>query len=404
MRWKQKPKGHHGVCVPRREVKRRKRDARRLALRLFREATASQDVRTPARMADSMMHAVTIASWLRLRGLRSPARIARMAAEIAIEAGVVAYDTLAVESGPRWAAESRSEHDNFASDLGERWGYAIETCEVVRLIALEAGIEYHDEQDGDLGVLHEVLARLHARACLIADEIITLMRAGFASGAHARWRALHEVTVIATFIEAGGDELARRFLDYEHVESLAGMREYQHNAESLGREAYPAAEIREMEETVSGLCVAYGPLFRKRYGWAAEHFGYAPDYRTIEATTYLAHYRSYYRMASHPIHAGPKGIAFDLGHFGPEGMMLAGPSNAGFVDPGYGMCLSLTQITDVYLNLQPSASTLVSRRVLLRLTDRAGEALITAHRKLEEDEAESSGEDEAGRSGFAVDG
>jgi|GEM_PF-1902179 len=392
MRWRQKPDRRFGVRVSRREVKRRKRGARRLALRLFREETASEEIRTPARMTDALMRAILVAGSLRLRGLQSPERIARHAARASIAAGNGAYSKLTHESGPCWAAQSRRDHAEFATRLAERWGDAIELCEVVRLVALEAGIEYHGEQRGEISVLHEVLAKLHARACLIADEIITLMRAGFASGAHARWRALHEVTVIGTFIDAGGGEIARRFLDYEHVESLAAARDYQRNAEAIGHEPYSDEELARMEEAVTELCAVHGPLFRKRCGWAAEYFDCVPDYRMIEAATDLAHYRSYYRMASHPIHAGPKGIAFDIGLFDRGQVMLAGPSNAGFADPGHGMCLSLTQITAVFLNLTPSASGLVSLRVLLELTDRAGEALLAAHRQLERDEAELSGE------------
>jgi hypothetical protein len=357
-------------------------------VRLFREAVATDEIRTPGEMTEALMRAMVLAGSLRLRGIYGPARLARRAAKQSIEAGVEAFEELAKVAGPGWVGGVRREHAEFAGRLAERWGEGIELCELVRIVALEAGMQYHREREGQIGVLHEVLARLHARACLLAGEIITLMRAGFASGAHARWRALHETAVIATFIDAGGPALARRFLDYEAVETLAGAREYQANAVALGHEPYTAAEIAAMQERVAKLCERHGPLFRKRYGWAAKHFAYAPNYKEIEAATFLAHYRPYYRMASHPIHAGPKGITFDLGLFGDEQMMLAGPSNAGLADPGHAMCLSLTQVTDVFLNLEPSAPGVVSRRVLIELTERAGDALMTAHRELERDEAE----------------
>ena len=43
----------------------------------------------------------------------------------------------------------------------------------------------------------EVQTRLHARACQIAREVLTLLYAGFAEGAMARWRALHELAVLS---------------------------------------------------------------------------------------------------------------------------------------------------------------------------------------------------------------
>jgi hypothetical protein len=142
-----------------------------------------------------------------------------------------------------------------------------------------------------------------------------------------------------------------------------------------------------MKSAVDQLCQRYGPKFKKPYGWAAHIFDYAPNYKTIEQATDLSHYRSYYRMASHPVHAGPKGIAFDIGLLEQGKAMLAGPSNAGLADPGHALCLSLTQITAAFLNLKPAAGNVATLRVLMGLSERAGNALIRAHRQLEEDDA-----------------
>jgi hypothetical protein len=81
-------------------------------------------------------------------------------------------------------------------------------------------MEYHDRDKYDDNAQHLALVKLHARACLISAEILSLLRSGHASGAHARWRALHEVAVIADFLASGDSDLARGYLLYEHVESL----------------------------------------------------------------------------------------------------------------------------------------------------------------------------------------
>src|SRR3546814_3616998 len=47
---------------------------------------------------------------------------------------------------------------------------------------------------------NEALARLHIRACRIAEEILLLLENGHTAGAQARWRTLHEVTIPATLI------------------------------------------------------------------------------------------------------------------------------------------------------------------------------------------------------------
>jgi hypothetical protein len=339
-------------------------------------------------MSEAMMRAILIASSRSLRGLRRPERIAKSGVEFAISAGADAYLHLVDENGEEWARDSRGYHAEFAERLTERWGEALDLCELMRLLSLEAGIDYHDEHRDNGSPKHGVLAKLHAKGCLIADEILTLLRHGFASGAHSRWRALHEVAVVGSFLAAGDEELAIRFLNYEHVESLAGARDYQANADAIDYEPFSVEEMEEMEQVVEDLSGKYGSLFKKRYGWAADHFGHAPSFREIEQAANLDHYRSYYRMASHPVHAGPKGILFNLGLFDDAKVMLAGPSNAGLADPGHAMCISLGQITAAFITGQTdSIRHLVTLRVLLELSDRAGEALITTHRKLERDEA-----------------
>src|SRR3546814_20908260 len=54
---------------------------------------------------------------------------------------------------------------------------------------------------------NEALARLHIRACRIAEEILPLIENGHTEGAQARWPTLHEVTNTAPLIAAGGDVL-----------------------------------------------------------------------------------------------------------------------------------------------------------------------------------------------------
>ena len=58
---------------------------------------------------------------------------------------------------------------------------------------------------------------LHANACLVTSEVITLLEAGYSSGATARWRSLHEVAVYAMFIVKHGPGTAERYLRHVHI-------------------------------------------------------------------------------------------------------------------------------------------------------------------------------------------
>jgi hypothetical protein len=245
-------------------------------------------------------------------------------------------------------------------------------------------MEYHDRLKANADAQHIALVKLQARACLISDEIVALLRSGHPSGAHARWRALHEVAVVSSFLAAGDQELSRRYLLYEQVESLKGSVDYNACADDLGLDPISDLQILEMSEIVDGLCDELGVKFKSKNGWASSSFGFAPTFRDIEEVSGIGH-RPYYRMASHPVHAGPKGVAFDLGVGSSGDLMLAGPSNRGLADPGHGMCVSLMQVTTSLVARHPKAGDAANLQVIQEVVDQASHALIRAQRELEAD-------------------
>lgn len=91
-------------------------------------------------------------------------------------------------------------------------------------------------------------------------------------------------------------------------------------------------------------------------------------------------------MASHNIHANPKGVFFKLGLIGKSEVLLAGPSNAGLADPGHAMALSLIKTSSVLMKQNPTADNLVAVKVMERLGDEIGQAFSDAHKQLIEDD------------------
>ena len=93
-------------------------------------------------------------------------------------------------------------------------------------------------------------------------------------------------------------------------------------------------------------------------------------------------------MASHNIHAGPKGLSFKLG-MGPGSgpILLAGPSNTGFADPADGASFSLTQITTALLLKRPDLDALVACRVLLALQNALANEFLRTQARLEKQKA-----------------
>jgi hypothetical protein len=191
--------------------------------------------------------------------------------------------------------------------------------------------------------LIDVSLRLHARACQITEEVIGLLEGGFADGAMARWRSQHEVAVVAMFISAHGEDLAERYVVHQAVESKRAMDDYQRCQPRLGYEPVEPAERKAVQDACDAAIARFGPGFAKGdYGWAGHHLNMVqPTFRDIEQAAGIDHLRAHYRMASHNVHANPKGVFFKLGLLPDSQMLLAGPSNAGLADPGHGAAISL---------------------------------------------------------------
>jgi len=76
-------------------------------------------------------------------------------------------------------------------------------------------------------------------------------------------------------------------------------------------------------------------------------------------------------MASHNVHANPKGVFFKLGMLAESQVLLAGPSNAGLADPGHGAALSLSRVTAALVGLQqpPTLDNNVALLMMVQLGD-----------------------------------
>ena len=109
-----------------------------------------------------------------------------------------------------------------------------------------------------------------------------------------------------------------------------------------------------------------------------------PTFRDIEEKVRLDHLRPFYKMASHNVHANPKGIFFRLCLYPTsQDILLAGPSNTGLADPGHETAISMGLITVTLLNIQPNIDRLVICNILMKLENEIGEEFIAVHRLLE---------------------
>lgn len=358
-------------------------------LRLVRTDLETEVVTSAYDLQPSIYRAVFVAAAKQRKYLRDAARVAAKAVKPAMQLATDFTSSKVSDLAPSLIADEQAKRNAFEERLEGRWREGLGYAELCRILCLQAGMDFHHRNMGSNSPRYLALSKLHAKGCLVAYEILALLRSGFASGAHARWRVLHEVAVIAEFLSKGDDDLSERYLLYGHVESLAAVRDYQKHAEDLRHDPFGEEEIEEMKARQAHLCERFGSHFKKSYGWAVPPFAKPPNFRRIEEATEIGHYRPYYRMASHPNHAGPKGIAFDIGLAKDQGeVMLAGPSNVGLSDPGHGMCISLSQLTATFLlSSGEDAGLGVTLSVILSISDATGEAFNRARLEQEEQEA-----------------
>ena len=264
------------------------------------------------------------------------------------------------------------------------WGDALDLLEVFLVQTFSAGQRFLKHVQPDNPLL-DVLTRLHARGCLTGFEILTLLKSGYPDGAHARWRTLHEIAVVASFLAEHGEKVAERYQLHEQVESYKEAIERRSHAKRLGQKPPSTNFIADLNKEKDRILRRYGKDFGDSYGWSAEALGNPkPHFADLERSVGMDHIRPYYRMASHNVHAAPKGITFKLGKLpGQDNILLAGPSMAGLGNPGHGAAISLQTVTATLLSERSNFERIVTIQVFQRLVSEIGDLFMTVHRSLE---------------------
>jgi hypothetical protein len=281
---------------------------------------------------------------------------------------------------PKEARQQRKDLEGFRKRLDQRWGVGLDGLRLLTEIARQFGSNLGQNlPQPEKPRSFDVLRRLHARACQIAEEINALLSHGFADGAIARWRTLHEIAAVCYVIRQNGEELAERYIAHDIVETRKGALQFQRYCQRLGQEPLPADELVRIEAAYAAALAKFGREFAAPQGWAAKHLKKAnPTIADIREAAKIDHIGPYYRMASTNVHANPKGVFFKLGLLEETDILLAGPSDAGLRDPGFGTAHSLMQISTIMLELNPTFENTIAAKIILALTDEIGAAFAAA--------------------------
>ncbi len=285
--------------------------------------------------------------------------------------------------------DRRTHKRGFDNRLSKDWKIPFNLLEMFIAIAYEMGDEINNEFRKDIAeydkYTYDVLTRLHARACQISSEILILLKNGYADGAFARWRSLHEVAVVGSFIAAHGNEVAEKYLLHDVIESFKAAELYQKYSEVLGFSPIPQDEFESLRITYNDLIIRFGNPFKNDYGWASSSLGKEkPTFSDIEENTSLDHHRPYYKLASNNVHANSNGVMFKIGLLpSPQEILLAGPTNSGFTDPAQSTAISLGLITITLATMKPTIDNLVLSDILLKLESEISDEFLKVQKIIE---------------------
>lgn len=278
----------------------------------------------------------------------------------------------------------------FRRRLRARWAMSLNRLELLHTLAFEIGAEFnhcarnaHNVADP---LMLDTLIRIHGRGCRVFQEVLLLLSNGYADGALARWRSLHEASITAGFILKHGVKAAEAYCAHEVIESYRVATEYADHQAALGLSPISAAELSQLQQAFDEACQTYGEPFKTQFGWAAFVLNKPRmGIEALEDAAGLSHLRPYYRMASHDVHSNPKSIRFSIARpTHSPAVMITGPTNTGLADPGQCAAISLTQLTAYLLSMVATWESTVLLIVLDSITDQVCAELAATQRKIEE--------------------
>ena len=257
---------------------------------------------------------------LRARGLSE-----QDASDAAVQATLRAADKVApavakalTRKAKRCVRREKRRERQIERRIQRQWGQALDQYYIDVMCLRQMGIELHERErkraELEDDTVFEVLSGLHARACRIALEVLTLLRSGFERGAMARGRTLHELAVLSIVIGEHGrrDEhadLAEKFLLHWQIAACKDAELYQAQCEVLGYEPLEQAELDEIRNRRDELIARFGVTYNKNraYGWA-DGLVKKLDFEQLELLAGYSHLRLNYNMASHEVHADSRGL------------------------------------------------------------------------------------------------
>lgn len=283
------------------------------------------------------------------------------------------------------------EVKDFENRLYRVWGKPLGRFEMMIVMCRELGSEVNDEfrNRNDESYKLDVLTRLHAHSLQISCEILQLIKGGYADGAMARWRSLHESAVISRLISTSEEKLAEKYYNHKYIDDYKFSMSYNEHCDYLDFEKVNDVTIDKIKLRYDSLLAKYGENYKNDYGWCFDLFNKKKvTFYDIESFVGLSYLRPFYKFSSNRVHVGSKSIDYKLTlsssyKVWSEEVLLSGPSNEGLIDPMQCAGLSLIDITESLLSVTPTVDSMVSAKILSIWNGKLQQELVEANEALE---------------------
>ncbi|MGD6897094.1 DUF5677 domain-containing protein [Bacillus infantis] len=269
------------------------------------------------------------------------------------------------------------------SSIKSYWYEALILLQAVIKISEESSIEMLEELnekeiDDKDDLLYSVLFKIHSRSISMAKEILILLRNGFSDGSLARWRSLHESTVIFTLLTNNFQDkdftynLIERYIDFSEIEDAKEVK----ILNRLGFSNLNQDYIQKVDKRRRELIGKYGKEFYYDNFWAAPLFGNRKDrihFHELENLAELQNLNQYYMRANQQLHLSPKGMVESLtmsSDIDQTSYFLYGSSSFGLSVPLQLTTISLMQITTQFLLLDGTVEKIIIAKILIKLSNK----------------------------------
>lgn len=286
---------------------------------------------------------------------------------------------------PRMLREHSTERIGFEERNYARWKEPLDLLMMLFVMCSEISEAHGHEGPGESDPLvFDTLARLQPRGLLVANEIMTLLRAGYADAGLSRWRTLHEILVVASFVAKHGSKAALNYrLSFIFSQERAA-KQFNEYSEKARLNPLSNDELRKIQVQCDAAEEQIGCRLKSDWDWAAEFLNNnRPTFFHLEQDVGLDHWRPRVKWASKNIHAAFAEIGSSLAmKEANEVVHLVGPSNSGLADPIHMTSISLMNLTTTFLLWpEPTVDRLVMAKIFDAVVDEIGQAALISDKR-----------------------